>query len=372
MPPEFDVFGAIGDKWRALNGAEGVLGSPVSDEIPTFDGVGRFRNFTGGIISWHPETGANAVWGAIGARWLEMGREVFGYPITGELPTPDGRGRFNHFRAIQLPDKPEASIYWTPQTGAHPVWGAIRHRWAEMGFERSFLGYPTAQETDFPEGGRVGPFEGGAIYWWPDTGAIELNDVVVHYTGIHCFSETESDQLSDSDEPYVVMGVVSPAGSSANRSQIYEDVDGGESRPDLLEIYRGKPGGMTISVMLMEHDDDDPDRYKGAMQTAVAAGFTGATVLVTLIPAVGPVLAAVAAPLFGVVAPIVANELHGLFDLGDDRIGDATLALSAKQMVLLATRTPNSNFDNIGFKLETPMLSGDGASYKAYFGLVPA
>ncbi|MEJ7595481.1 MAG: hypothetical protein WKF77_28530 [Planctomycetaceae bacterium] len=58
--------------------------------------------------------------------------------------------------------------------------------------------------------------------------------------------------------------------------------------------------------------------------------------------------------------------------MGDDRIGETTLAISAKQMVVLAARTPNSEIKGIGFKLETPFLSGGGASYKVYFGLVPA
>jgi hypothetical protein len=366
------VFGAIEAKWSSLGGKEGPLGHPVSDETPTFDGVGRFQNFNGGIISWHPETGAHVVWGAIGARWLQEGREAFGYPITDELPTPDGRGRFNHFRALQLQGKPEASIYWTPQTDAQPLYGDIRSKWAELGWERSFLGYPLAEEADFPEGGRVGAFEGGAIYWWPDTGPVELNDVVVHYTGLVCFGETDWDQSSDSDEPYVALGVISPTGTSATRSQVYEDVDSGESRPDLIELYRGKPAGHALSVLLMEHDEDDPDKYKAAMQSAVGAAFTGVTALLAVVPILGPVLAGVAAPLFAAVTPTVGAELNRLLDMGDDKIGEATLAVSARQMVLLAARTPNSNFKNIGFKLETPLMSGDGASYKAYFGLVPA
>lgn len=373
---EFTVFGGIAEKWNALGGAQGALGGPVSNETPTFDGVGRFQNFNGGIVSWHPETGAYAVWGAIGARWLEMGREAFGYPITDESTTPDGRGRFNHFRTVQLPGKPEVSIYWTPETGAHPVWGGVRGRWAEIGWEQSFLGYPTAVEADFEEGGRVGAFERGAIYWWPDTGAIELGDVVVHYTGLYCFGETDSDQLSDSDEPYAVFGVVGPTGTSAFRSQIYEDVDGGDSRPDLLELYRGKPSGLTISSLMMEHDADDPDTYKAVMLSAVTAAFGGATALIAIIPAVGPFLAGPAGLLFAKIAPNVAAELNSIFvsllDLNDDRLGEATLAISAKQMVVLAARTPNSNFYDIGYKLETSLLSGDGASYRAYFGLVPA
>jgi hypothetical protein len=368
---ELRVSGAIEEKWNALGGAQGFLGRAVSGEEETFDGVGRFQNFNGGIISWHPETGAHAVGGGIGVRWLQMGREAFGYPITDESTTSDGRGRFNHFRAVQLPDKPEASIYWTPETGAHPVFGGIRQRWAEIGYEQSFLGYPTAGEGDFDEGGRVGAFEHGAIYWWPDTGAIELGDVAVRYTGLYCFGETDSDQLSPADEPYVTLGVVGPNGGSAFRSQVYTGVDSGDSRPDLQDLYRGNPGGLTLATVLMEQDFEDPDKYKEAMKGAVTAGFAGATALIALIPAVGPILSGGAALLFKAIAPDVTDFFNRALDTADDRLDDATIALSAKQMVVLAARTPHTNRYDIGYKVETPLLSGEGGSYRAYFDVVP-
>ncbi|MFE6904014.1 hypothetical protein ACFVFJ_45665, partial [Streptomyces sp. NPDC057717] len=36
-------------------------------------------------------------------------------PVTDEMTTPDGRGRYTHFQG--------GSIYWSAATGAHPVWG---------------------------------------------------------------------------------------------------------------------------------------------------------------------------------------------------------------------------------------------------------
>src|SRR5919199_153072 len=75
-------------------------------------------------------------------------------PLTDETGTPDGVGRFNHFAG--------GSIYWTPETGAHEVHGAIRDKWANMGWERSELGYPTSDEHDIP-GGRISQFQRGEI-----------------------------------------------------------------------------------------------------------------------------------------------------------------------------------------------------------------
>src|SRR5215211_8438409 len=110
-------------------------------------------------------------------KWAALGweRSPLGYPTTDELGTPDGVGRFNHFAG--------GSIYWTPSTGAAAVWGDIRSKWASLGWEQSYLGYPTSDESDFPEGGRANSFQHGGVYWWPDTGPIDLRDVVLHYTG---------------------------------------------------------------------------------------------------------------------------------------------------------------------------------------------
>ena len=159
----FAVVGAINDKYTKLNREHGPLGQPLSDEAAAPFG-GRFNLFQNGFIYWHPQVGAFGVWGAIGQHWNQLGRVSFGYPFTDESGTPDNRGRFNHFRAMQIAGHPEASIYWTPQTGPHAVVGAIRQKWASMGFERGSLGYPTTDEMQ--DGAfRRSDFEHGFILW---------------------------------------------------------------------------------------------------------------------------------------------------------------------------------------------------------------
>lgn len=151
--------------------ATGPLGFPTTDEQPTHDGVGRFQMFQGGLVAWHPTIGALAVQGAINARYLALGGTRFGYPISDEGGTPDGRGRFNHFRNVQT--GAELSIYWTPSTGAHEVFGFIRTHYAQLGWERSPLGYPTSGElATHDKVGRFATFEHGVIVWHPKTGAL--------------------------------------------------------------------------------------------------------------------------------------------------------------------------------------------------------
>ena len=170
------VIGTIRDKWIALGAGNGPLRQPVTNEAPTFDNVGRWQQFQGGIISWHPETGAHVVWGLIGEHWLRLGREKFGYPITDELPTGNHRGLYNNFRALHLPNRPESSIFWSRNTGAHAVYGAIRDRWAQLGWDGGKLGFPTSDEHDVrvdAVNGRQVDFEMGKIVWSPKKGARE-------------------------------------------------------------------------------------------------------------------------------------------------------------------------------------------------------
>lgn len=157
-------YGKIGEKYTRLGGPAGALGPAIGNETDAPHG-GRYHLFRDGVIYWHPEVGeAFAVWGAISRKFWQVGRAEYGYPITDERVTPDGRGRYNHFRAIHLPKKPEASIYWTPETGANAVYGLIRDAWAKGGWERGKLGYPTSDE--FQDGvQRRQNFERGYIVW---------------------------------------------------------------------------------------------------------------------------------------------------------------------------------------------------------------
>lgn len=185
------VRGAIYVKYQNLGGESGFLGLPETDELDAHQG-GRFTDFQFGSICWHPKTGAHEIHGLIRAKWLEYGRERFGYPSTDETPVPVGPaddGRYNHFRAINDDGSTsESSIYWSPDTGAHAVYGAIREHWAEIGWETSYLRYPTSDESDWtdPETGvkgRIMAFEHGSIAWTPQFGIVEFPEKITLDTG---------------------------------------------------------------------------------------------------------------------------------------------------------------------------------------------
>lgn len=167
-----EVHGAILGEYQALGGPV-FLGAPTTDEMKTPDGAGRFNHFVGtagtGVASvyWTPNTGAHGIWGAIRTKWQALGWEtgVLGYPTTAETKTPDGVGRFNHFSK-------GGSIYWTPGTGAFEVHGWIRDRWSARGWELGYLGYPVSDEFGTACGRRSNFQHGwvdlcnGVIYDW--------------------------------------------------------------------------------------------------------------------------------------------------------------------------------------------------------------
>jgi hypothetical protein len=160
----------IDQHYASFGGPSGFLGQPLADEAPTFDGIGRARHYQGGSILWTPGRGPHETHGAIRDKWtsLDAERGLLSYPLTDELTTPNLAGRFNHFQW--------GSIYWTPTTGAHEVHGAIRAKWASLGWERSFLGFPTSDELDLPGGGRFNSFQGGAITWTAARGANAIHN----------------------------------------------------------------------------------------------------------------------------------------------------------------------------------------------------
>jgi uncharacterized protein with LGFP repeats len=164
------VFGAIAATWAQQGWEGGFLGYPTTNEIVLARG-GRYQGFQGGTIYWSPTTGAHIVFGAIAATWGQAGWEngYLGYPTTNEIPLARG-GRYQGFQG--------GTIYWSPTTGAHPVAGAIAATWGQQGWENGFLGYPTTNEIPLARGGRYQAFQGGTVYWSPTTGAHAITGII--------------------------------------------------------------------------------------------------------------------------------------------------------------------------------------------------
>lgn len=158
------VSGAVRDVWARLGWENSAIGFPADVQRATPAKPGSYQHFENGSIYWSQATGGHEVRGNIRSTWSAQGWEngALGFPTTDEVRTPNGKGAYNHFQG--------GSVYWSPTTGAHAVDGAIRDRWASMGWESSHLGFPSGAATAVPEGVRQ-QFQGGAVIWDRATGA---------------------------------------------------------------------------------------------------------------------------------------------------------------------------------------------------------
>ena len=160
------VRGGNRQRWDASGGVRSRLGYPTADEAAVGDGVGVVQRFQNGNTYWSPATGVKVLYGELAAKFESLGgARVLGYP-TDDTVAPDGVGRYTHLST-------DGSIYWSPSTGAHLIYGGIKAKWAGMGWETSYLGYPTTDETAGQNGSRVTHFQRGNITWTDQAGAID-------------------------------------------------------------------------------------------------------------------------------------------------------------------------------------------------------
>jgi len=110
------------------------------------------------------------------------------------------------------------------------------------------------------------------------------------------------------------------------------------------------------------------------MQGVAAAVGAGVTALLKFVPKINTILSAAAGPILAALNSTLGEALGKLFGLDDDLIGGpTTIALSPRDMVLLAARTPNSSERQVQFKIASPLIVGDGGgNYKVYFGMSKA
>lgn len=158
--PEGDADAAITAAWETGGGAGGPLGPKDGGVYPAGEGFGQ--NFAGGKVFFTPDTGAHIVSGAILEKY-----ESLGGPADSDLGFPtidEGAGRAPNSRnsTFSAPDKPV--IFWTPDTGARVVRGAINQAWDALGGSAGVLGVPSEDETT--NGDTVTQkFTGGEISW---------------------------------------------------------------------------------------------------------------------------------------------------------------------------------------------------------------
>lgn len=149
-------------------GAPGVFGTPGAPGEPGAPGApAAGAPGTGAADSTTIVTpnGSFVVQGIILQKYNATGgaSSPLGLPTASEAPAPNG-GQFSTFDG--------GAIYWTPQTGAHIVWGGIRDAWERDGGAGGPLSYPTSDEETIP-GGWQSQFQHGTITYTDGQAKVE-------------------------------------------------------------------------------------------------------------------------------------------------------------------------------------------------------
>jgi uncharacterized protein with LGFP repeats len=163
------LTGPIGARWSAAGGLSSSLGLPVAAQRATADGRGQVVAFASGA-GIYQATGAGQAFlvrGGVGERWTALGGVAgLGLPVTDETLLGTGVGVYQVYA--------KGKIFWSAGTGAQPVYGAIGAAYDGAGAEWSRLGLPTRAEYGIPGGTRA-DFQGGTITWNASTGSVTIS-----------------------------------------------------------------------------------------------------------------------------------------------------------------------------------------------------
>ena len=146
--------------WRASGGLGGPLGGRQGAQTKIGDNAAA-QGYASGKIFYSPQTGAHAVTGAILSKYESLGGPTgdLGYPVG---PDADGGVPNSRVSTFSAPDKP--SIFWTPDSGAIVIRGPLNAAWAELGAATGALGVPTGEQT--VKGDTITQaFTGGELSW---------------------------------------------------------------------------------------------------------------------------------------------------------------------------------------------------------------
>lgn len=201
--PESDASDAIDQAWQAAGGDGSPVGTKDGDVYAVGDGFAQ--NFSGGKIFFTPATGAHLLFGPVLDKYQALGGPAdsdLGFPTIDEvagLVGPDSR-----VSTFSASDKP--AIFWTPDTGAWVVRGAINAAWDKLGGSAGTMGVPTGDET-FNGNVVSQKFTGGEISY--DNGAKTFTTVPPELAGNLAGVEVPSDATTAINEAWRAAGGLS-------------------------------------------------------------------------------------------------------------------------------------------------------------------
>jgi len=202
-----------------------LLGASTGSVRRVADGAAQ--NFRNGTVYYSADTGAHAVLGAIARRYRAVGGPAeAGFPTSDEQPA--GEGKVSDF------SRPGgAAIYWSPQTGARLLYGGVLRAWRASGGVDGPFGFPTSSTVNggAADTSRFAGPDGTEISWSSTRGLQTVPAGLV---------ETIPEMRVAADD-ITAVGVVADEQPEATA--------GGES--SLTEELRDKYGWLAIGVVLL-------------------------------------------------------------------------------------------------------------------------
>jgi LGFP repeat len=151
------LTGRVLHRYLEVGQTDSPLGLPTTDIAANHDHPGDGARFAHGGI-FRGEHGAHALWGPIWKRWLavDLYRGPLGFPTTDVTTVEHDKGHYAHFT--------NGSIYQQRGHAPRDLYGAVAAKYRELGYETSPLGFPTTNQAAVADGGEFAHFEHGSIY----------------------------------------------------------------------------------------------------------------------------------------------------------------------------------------------------------------
>ena len=314
----------IQKKYQSLGIEVSSLGSPITAEISTPNGLGIYQEFQSGIIYYTADYGACVMKSGIVGKWKSDSiaktlsadnkttvRDYLGFPIrdtettsrnsqvcyfergmivaNGDFPENsfvvygliyatyrkfnDINGWMGFPKSDEQPSAnggrvswfEQADIYWHPNVGAFEVHGAIKDKYNVLGASGSFLGYPISDENilmgDGREIGRSGNFEYGTVFWSGATGAFEMHGLLVQ-TYMRDFGGPAGELgFPTSDELSSPQGVYR-----------FNNFQNGVLTCNMTNALIRKISNLHVVVTQLETDEDDDDLFVASTTSLTVFG----------------------------------------------------------------------------------------------------
>ncbi len=161
------MYGAIGAEYNTTaletdaygTNVQKIIGLPTSDEVNTSIAAGgRVNHLSNGVIFWSPSTGAHVLYGAIRAEYQATASETDAYGQNVQkligLPTSD-EANSPIAAGARLNHFSHGTIYWSGATGAHVVFGAIGAEYNHLASETDAYGQNVQKIVGLPTSDEV-------------------------------------------------------------------------------------------------------------------------------------------------------------------------------------------------------------------------